>query len=157
MKALFISCTESRPLKYTRYILSRKGLCLHCWTTVGCWVITKTFEVCMWQRKSRGRGGRWVGRWRAVRWTTAIVFMMLRTVWTPRKDEYLFGHLTPLPHHGSTGSLPSWSVPQSPFNFSLQTTSKTEKQLQKIGSNRRAFSQLIEHKHEINWLISWMY
>lgn len=80
----------------------------------------------------------------------AIVFMMLRTVWTPRKDEYLFGHLLPTMASGKS-ALPDQCLRIS-IRFSLQTTSKTEKQLQKIGSNRRAFLQLIEHKH-INKLI----
>ena len=77
--------------------------------------------------------------------------MMLRTVWTPRKDEYVFGHLTLPTTLAGTGSsaLPDQCLRIS-IRFSLQTTSKTKKQLQKIGSNRWAFSQLIEHKHEIN-------
>lgn len=42
--------------------------------------------------------------------------MMLRTVWTPRKDEYLFGHLTLPTTMAGTGSLPSLiSASESPF------------------------------------------
>ena len=110
----YSSCTESRPLKYTRYISNRK---VFAYIAELLWVAELSLKylrsVCG-KGKQRRRGD--VGRWGAVRWTTAIVFMMLRTVWTPRKDKYVFGHLTLPTTMAGIGSPPSLtSASESPF------------------------------------------
>lgn len=152
----YSSCTESRPLKYTRYISNWKVFAYIAELLWAAELSPKHLRsVC-----GKGKQRRWgdVGRWGAVRWTTAIVFMMLRTVWTPRKDEYVIWSPHTAHHHGRyrKSALPDQCLRIS-IRFSLQTTTETEKQLQEIVSSRRASSQLVEHKHEINWSISWMY